>query len=364
MKADRRTSRVRWLVALALSAALLAGVPGTSAVSPSEPQIAGTQLAPDDVLLRIDVAADGSAAWTVEYRIRLDDANTTTAFESIQSDVQTNESSFVGPFEERMRATAATASNATGRDMAIRNVTVRTSRQRIPEEYGIVTYQFRWEGFAATSGDELRVGDAIAGLFLDDSTTIVVGWPEAYRVASVRPDPDDRQPTAVTWNGPEDFTAEEPSVVLTTAPGGTETGGTGTAPPADGDGGNAGLVVGIALALLLGGAAALFYVRRGDDRPPAAGGEAAPETPSASGDDGGDAATPPDELLSNEERVLRLVRDRGGRMKQQEVAETLDWTDAKTSQVVRKMRDEGDLEAFRLGRENVLRLPEEDDGED
>ena len=49
-------------------------------------------------------------------------------------------------------------------------------------------------------------------------------------------------------------------------------------------------------------------------------------------------------------------------MKQQEVAQTLDWTDAKTSQVVRKMREEGDLDAFRLGRENVLVLPDEEFG--
>jgi hypothetical protein len=47
-------------------------------------------------------------------------------------------------------------------------------------------------------------------------------------------------------------------------------------------------------------------------------------------------------------------------MKQQEVAESLDWTDAKTSQVVTSMRDEGSLESFRLGRENVLVLPERD----
>ena len=90
-------------------------------------------------------------------------------------------------------------------------------------------------------------------------------------------------------------------------------------------------------------------------------------TAEAAADDAGadDAAaddTPPweDELLSNEERVLALIEHEGGRLKQQEVAGTLDWTDAKTSQVVRKMRDEDQLDAFRLGRENVLVLPDED----
>ncbi|MFC7232041.1 helix-turn-helix transcriptional regulator [Saliphagus sp. GCM10025308] len=64
------------------------------------------------------------------------------------------------------------------------------------------------------------------------------------------------------------------------------------------------------------------------------------------------------ELLSNEEQVINLLESRGGRMKQQSVVEELDWTDAKTSKVVTGLREEGKLESFRLGRENVLSLPE------
>jgi hypothetical protein len=48
-------------------------------------------------------------------------------------------------------------------------------------------------------------------------------------------------------------------------------------------------------------------------------------------------------------------------MKQQAVVEELDWTDAKTSKVVSALRDAGELESFRLGRENVLSLPDADD---
>jgi uncharacterized membrane protein len=89
----------------------------------------------------------------------------------------------------------------------------------------------------------------------------------------------------------------------------------------------------------------------------------ADESAAASGEeDTADVDPWEDELLSNQERVLALVEHEGGRMKQQEVAGTLDWTDAKTSQVVRKMRDEGELDAFRLGRENVLVLPDEEFG--
>ena len=70
--------------------------------------------------------------------------------------------------------------------------------------------------------------------------------------------------------------------------------------------------------------------------------------------------TPPEDLLSNEERVLQLLQKNGGRMKQKQVAEQLDWTAAKTSQVVGGLRDDDEVDSFRLGRENVLTLPDVD----
>jgi uncharacterized membrane protein len=75
--------------------------------------------------------------------------------------------------------------------------------------------------------------------------------------------------------------------------------------------------------------------------------------------DSGDDDEPPEDLLSNEERVLRLLERRGGRVKQKAVVDELGWTEAKTSQVVGSLREEGKIESFRLGRENVLALPQE-----
>lgn len=82
--------------------------------------------------------------------------------------------------------------------------------------------------------------------------------------------------------------------------------------------------------------------------------------------DADDAADdgPPPELLSNEERVQQVLEDNGGRMRQQELVEETGWTEAKTSQVVGEMRESGALETFRLGRENVLKLPDDDGEED
>jgi hypothetical protein len=74
-----------------------------------------------------------------------------------------------------------------------------------------------------------------------------------------------------------------------------------------------------------------------------------------------DEENPPTELLSAEERVLRLIEENGGRIKQQDVQEALDWSQTKTSNVVNDLQDDGKLEIYRLGNENTLALPGEMD---
>lgn len=59
--------------------------------------------------------------------------------------------------------------------------------------------------------------------------------------------------------------------------------------------------------------------------------------------------------------MLQLLDENGGRIKQKQVVETLGWTDAKTSKVVSGLREEGTIESFRIGRENVLRYPDRDE---
>ena len=307
------------------------------------------QIDADTVLLEVSLQPDGDAVWAIRYRVRLDDENETAAFDSLEADVAANRSAFAGRFRDRMERTVRAAENATGREMAVRNVSVRTERQEIPQRYGVLVYEFEWANFAAVDDGSIRAGDAIGGLFLDESTSLTVHWPDDYGMQSADPDPDDAGATSTTWRGPRDFTAEQPRLVLSTAaPTTGGGGGDGGADDGDSAGGLpttslalAGLVV---LAFVLG--AGIWWRGRAADA--SSPGESAAET------------GPPDELLSNEERVLRLLEQHGGRMKQQRVVEELGWTDAKTSQVVGELRESGRVDAFRLGRENVLDLPDED----
>ncbi|MFC7187455.1 helix-turn-helix transcriptional regulator [Halorubrum yunnanense] len=338
-------------------------------------------VSPDDILIEASVQPDGDAVWETQYRIRLASDDEEQAFEELRADVESDPDAYTSRFGDRMRATADAAENATGREMGVTNVTVTAERRELPQSYGVLTYRFEWSNFAAVEDDRLRVGDAVDALFLDETTSLIVSWPDGYRLGEASPSPTETRESAVVWEGPVDFTEGEPRVTI------------------EPDGLAAGPLLFVGLGLLAAIVAAIVYRRRPWDR--SVPGETPPATPeatksdeaaatggAAAGDGAGDepggtddgasttegsepeddadespdeGAPPVDEdLLSNEEQVIRLVEGNGGRMKQQRVAEELDWTAAKTSQVVTGLRDEGDLDGFRLGRENVLSLPEYD----
>jgi len=313
---------------------------------------------PDQVELAVDVAPNGTATWAVTYRMRLETANKTAAFRDLQRDVRNNTSAFVDPFRRRIRASVATARNATGRSMNATEFAVSTGVQSYGATYGVVTYRFTWNGFAAVDGRRVRAGDAIAGIYLDSNTTLVLTGPNGYAVSSVSPRPTAKTNRSVRWRGELAFTPDGPHVTFAPA-------SSGPAVPWPAAGG-------VLAALVVAMAGLVWYRRRSGERtagPPAAGGggDGPPATGSVEdgppdlGDaDGAPAADrePPVELLSNEELVTRFLREQGGRARQQELVAETGWTEAKTSQVVSGMRDSGDLESFRIGRENVLRLPE------
>lgn len=69
------------------------------------------------------------------------------------------------------------------------------------------------------------------------------------------------------------------------------------------------------------------------------------------------------ELLSDEERVERLLAGNGGRMKQANIVSETGWSNAKVSQLLSAMAEDGRVNKLRIGRENLITLPDEDVGE-
>jgi len=67
-----------------------------------------------------------------------------------------------------------------------------------------------------------------------------------------------------------------------------------------------------------------------------------------------------EELLSDEERVERLLERNGGRMKQATIVKETGWSNAKVSQLLSAMAEDGRVDKLRIGRENLISFPDED----
>jgi len=340
-------------VALAGAAAAADGAGASTSTAP-ESAFVLPDIDEDSVEMEATLRDDGDADWRVVYRVELDGDEEREAFEELQAEIEEDPAAYLEPFEERIQRTVDDAAAATDREMAAESFSVETARSsQADREFGTVTFGFEWRGFATVEDDgaTIRAGDAVGGLFLDEETSFALRWDEAYALDSHTPEGDSVEETRVAWNGPREFTADEPRVVLTAGDSGTDL------LPATPLLLSALVVAALVLVVVTVARRRGFAGAVGPEPAPEAGGGAEAAGDGAEAEMGTDV---PSELLSNEERVLALLESNDGRIKQKAVAETLEWSPAKTSQVVGSLREDDAVETFRIGRENVLTLPDVD----
>jgi hypothetical protein len=389
------------LLVLALLLAL-AGPPGVAADAPAaapagappeHPALQSATVDPTVTVLRLEVEADGDARWTVVHSFDLEDANETRAFERLAGEFERGEVG--GAYLETMRRASEGISERTDREMRIRDVNRSAT---VENGTGRLVLTLTWTSFGRVTGDTVRVDDAflletgtwLPGLAADER--LVVSPPSGYRIDDA-PSADSFRNGSLVWEGPADFEPGYLSIAyreLTPPPGPPNTPLTATPPPPSGPFQGQLLPVvagasGVGLLLL-----ALYLFRR--ERPTAPAAEAnggvdaddagtgtagtdgtaepgegagAEPTDDAEGDDGEDAGEPAidPELLSDEERVERLLRRNGGRMKQANIVKETNWSNAKVSQLLSAMDEDGRIDKLRIGRENLITLPDEEPGE-
>lgn len=315
---------------------------------------------------------DRDAAWTVTVTYELRDANETETFRRVAERFRDGE---VGPSDDLYRNYAAGASEYAGREMSITGVERTASVDEDPDvdddavvAVGTLELSFVWTSFLEADGDQLVMGDAFRTAdgeswlrSLGPNQRMVIRTPEGYGLSSTPGVSVDFEENAVVIEGPRSFGPEERIGVVYSA-------NVTDAPPW---GLLAGAVV-LAAAIISGGLYAYRRRETNGDAGAAGGGPAGETEPGGppAGTEGTTASTEtaadeeePEEdlsLLSDEERVERLLERNGGRMRQADVVEETGWSDAKVSQLLSAMAEEGRIEKLRLGRENLISLPEND----
>ncbi len=373
MARQRRLALVVVLVILGISGVVAVSAGGEtqaqhSTVALQDAVLEETEIDADTTQMRANLHESGDARWSLTYRQHLDSESDRDAFEELATDIEADPDAYLNPFEERMLQLLETAESTTEREMAIRNLSIETERTQQPQgEFGTVTFSFEWEGFADETDGTIEAGDAIDQLILQEDEHLVMTWPDSMEMASVTPTPSVEDETQVRWEGPREFDAGQPRLTVTeVAADQPDTGGADDETAGEDILGSP-FLAGFALLVLVVAALAYGWYRRNGERKdkPAAGangpapdGENPPPAETDTDEQSATATHVDTDLLSSEEQVLRIVNEHGGRVKQQVVTEELDWSAARTSQVVGTLRDQGKLESFRLGRENVLTVPE------
>jgi len=409
--------RVSVVVVGVLLAVGLLSVPmlGLSAASPSaaEPAAATADTGPQEFdrpdpasVIRVNVTQDGHAEVAIESRFLVNesDDNRTAAFETLYQDVQSGEVTLLYS-EETFRSLVADVSASAGREMAVEDA--RWTRS-ISNDTGVIAFRFTWTNFAIDRQETVVVGDAFRtdrGQWLPtlgDQQRLVVRTPDDYAVLS----PSDRVgEQQLVWDGPHEFEPGAPSATFggqertpgtttttigstTTTVGPTTTLDTARTTNGTGDPGESGSTlfwVGLLVVVLSVGGGGYWYFANGEtaDAPaPDTPTTSAPETDDAptdvedttpdaatvaagataaddaSDDDEDDGVDP--ELLSDEERVEHLLESNGGRMKQAQIVKETGWSNAKVSQLLSSMDDNDRIDKLRIGRENLITLPDED----
>ncbi|SHH50130.1 helix-turn-helix transcriptional regulator [Halobaculum gomorrense] len=351
-------------------------------------QVAQVQPEADNTATRIQVYENGTAHWTIRIRTRLTTARDVEQFQVFQMRIRNNSDRHLSPFRERMRGVVNDAANATGREMTAGNFTISTRIQEVPRRWGVVVYEFTWTDFAVTrpDSDAIIVSDVFGGgFFITANDTLTIAAPTGYRIDSVSPAPDRQDAGTLTWVGRVDFADDRPRVRFkpnsttptSTLPSeSTLSNGTNAAEgdnDGTGDDGSDGgedrplstvlVILGVLGAL---GVAGLLYLRRidgGADKPAAERTEDAVVTDPTSKTNGvsGAPREQTDDLLTDGDRVRTFLQEHGGRVRQKEIVEAFGWSDSKTSRVVSRLTDEGEVKKLRIGRENVISLPDTED---
>lgn len=380
----RQGSLSALLVVFALLGASLA-VPVAGGVGPATPgptaqeTTTPTEVSPSpSVTFELRLQGDGDARWRVTAAFDLDGGNDTAAFRTVADRFEAGTADTgiaVAPF----RRAADAASEESGRSMTITGVERSARVVNGTNGTGYLVLQFQWTNFSRVQGDRIVVDDAFetpSGTWLPalgPDQTLVIRPPPDYGVLSA---PKGPMNGTLRWTGPTAF--DDGAIDITYERGARTT--TTVSPPGNGLG-----ALGIALltgaaALLIGGGAYVWVRRSGEPRgrveeasppgttPPeetetervAEENEAA-ESVGAGEAEADDEADGPEatELLSDEERVERLLEANGGRMKQATIVDETGWSNAKVSQLLSSMEEDDRVEKLRIGRENLISLPGE-----
>lgn len=336
----------------------------------------------DNRTFDITIYENGSATWTFRYeRHFANEDNETEAeanFETFIDRFEANETGLYDQFINRSQLLTEAGAAETDREMAATDFHRSARIEEWPSKRGVVEMSFTWTGFAAVTEETVVAGDVFQDLYLPSGQAIVYEAGGDLTFRAIEPNGEYagdslESANSVQWNGQNQFVDGRPRAVFD-RPGG--------AAAADGGGGDdpitamtgADIVWYLAGGLLVTGigvAAVVWYRRYGpgaddtggavaqmSESARAPGTDSGGPTPNADATPDSESAAPlaDDALMTDEDRVVKLIQENGGRMKQVNIVDETGWSKSKVSMLLSDMEDDGTISKLRVGRENIISL--------
>jgi uncharacterized membrane protein len=180
------------------------------------PYLAAQYTEPEsETIIRIQLGTTGSAVWVVESRIILATQEDEIFFEKFQKD-ETLKTSKLAEFKENMNLFLEKIKYSTQRSMDMTDFDIFLGREiTFTKTYGVIQFQFVWQGFSVVENDTITMGDVFeGGYYLSKNEVLMIEFPENYTLVAVAPSPDHQRQTTLTWEGPLNFDSGQPSVVI------------------------------------------------------------------------------------------------------------------------------------------------------
>ena len=320
--------------------------------------VCGSSLAqedPDNTTIRIILTPTGEAVWTVELKFPITTPAEKQSFTTFSNNFKFNGQSHISltPFEHAVTP----ASAETGREMELQDASYSSS---IYEDHGSLSLTFVWTNFTKFNEDGMDFGDVFLvesgntwmPLLLENQE-LIIEFPPNYVAQSS---------SHSIYNGtlhvigPIEFAPGEPSATLIQY--------SSNAPPSDQ---TTPFTLSLSIAILFLVIVGLLWILKRNfnwslfsfifSTFPAAA-----QYPILK------RYSPPfildepphpmtyEPLISDEELVLSIIRRQGGRIKQVDIVEKTDWSNAKVSQTLSHLERKGFIEKLRIGRENLISL--------
>jgi|MDTE01.1.fsa_nt_gb hypothetical protein len=313
--------------------------------------------ASDVTLIKIALSPTGEAVWTVELKYPLTTPSEVQSFNRLSATFKSNGQSFISlsPFTHAITV----ASAETGRDMELKEISYSSS---MSDYHGSLSLSFVWTNFTYSQANTMSVGDVFSvesgeawmPLLLENQE-LIIEFPPNYVAQSS---------SHSIYNGtlhvigPAEFSPGEPFATLIEFSPATPTISKTTPLSFT-------FIIAILLSMSIGLLwilkrnfnwsllSILFSVFPNASRYPILR-KYAPLPPPTDNIPSRPINREP--LISDEERVLTIVQQHGGRIKQVDIVEKTDWSNAKVSQILSHLEAKGFIDKLRIGRENLISL--------